>query len=125
VDVRQYVGGADGMVADLGVYLPLPGSSRTFVMFAGPSITLANHRYLQKEFGVTPAQALASGYPSFDTRAGASTEGVGFSATRFFTQRWLVNVEGAITRLLGSARDSPITQQRTQRIVSLAVGYSW
>ncbi len=125
VDARQFVGGADGMVGDLGAYLPLPGSSRTFVMFAGPSITLANHRYLQKEFGVTPAQALASGYPSFDTRAGTSTEGVGFSATRFFTQRWLINVEGALTRLLGSARDSPITQERTQRVVSLAVGYSW
>ncbi|MGH8207530.1 MAG: MipA/OmpV family protein [Steroidobacteraceae bacterium] len=124
-DVRQFIGGAGGMIGDLGVYLPLPGSSRTFVMFAGPSITLANHRYLQQEFGVTPAQSLASGYPIFDPRAGVSTEGVGFSATRFFTKRWLINVEGAITRVLGDARASPITQQRTQRVVTLAVGYSW
>jgi outer membrane scaffolding protein for murein synthesis (MipA/OmpV family) len=125
VDVRQFIGGADGMVGDIGAYLPLPGSSRTFVMFAGPSITLANHRYLQKEFGVNPTQALASGYPIFNPHPGASTEGVGFSATRFFSKRWLVNVEGALTRLLGSARDSPITEQRTERVVTLAVGYSW
>ena len=62
-DVRQFVGGADGMVADLEAYMPLPGSTQHFFMFAGPSYTYADHRYLQKEFGITPAQALASGYP--------------------------------------------------------------
>jgi outer membrane scaffolding protein for murein synthesis (MipA/OmpV family) len=125
VDVRQFIGGAGGAVADVGAYVPLPGSSRRFVMFAGPAITFANHRYLQREFGVTAAQALASGYARFDARAGASTEGVGFSATGFLNKHWLVNVEGALSRLLGSARDSPIIQRRTQRVVSLAVGYSW
>jgi outer membrane scaffolding protein for murein synthesis (MipA/OmpV family) len=125
VDVRQFIGGAGGAVADVGAYVPLPGSSRRFVMFAGPAITFANHRYLQKEFGVSAAQAAASGYARFDARAGATTEGVGFSATGFLTTHWLVNVEGTLSRLLGSARDSPITQRRTQRMVSLAVGYSW
>lgn len=125
VDVRQFIGDAGGMVGDLGVYVPLPGSSKTFVMFAGPSITFANHRYLQKEFGVTASQALASGYPRFDARAGRVSEGVGFSATGFFTKNWLINVTGAINRLLGSASGSPITQRRTQDVVTLAVGYMW
>jgi outer membrane scaffolding protein for murein synthesis (MipA/OmpV family) len=125
VDVRQFIGGADGMVGDLQAYMPLPGSSRTFVMFAGPAITFANHRYLQKEFGVTAAQAAASGYPSFDARAGQNAEGVGFSATWFVTPTWLINVEGALNRLLGSAGDSPIIERRTQRVVTLAVGYMW
>src|SRR3984957_2932025 len=39
VDARQFAGGAQGAVGDAGVYLPLPGSSKTFVMFAGASIT--------------------------------------------------------------------------------------
>src|SRR5580698_3637688 len=36
VDARQFVGGAQGAVADAAVYTPLPGSSKNFVMFAGP-----------------------------------------------------------------------------------------
>ena len=37
LDARQFVGGAEGAVADVQAYLPLPGSSKTLVMFAGPS----------------------------------------------------------------------------------------
>ncbi len=124
-DARQFVGGADGAVGDLEAYLPLPGSSKRFVMFAGPSITFADHLYLQKEFGVNRAQALASGYPQFDPHPGTNAEGVGFSATGFITKNWLVNVDGAIDRLRGSAAESPITQQTTQRTIELTLAYSW
>src|SRR5580658_968167 len=71
-DVRQFIGGAEGAVGDAGVYMPLPGSSKTFAMFAGPSITLATHHYLQTLYGVTPEQALASGHPAYDPHAGTS-----------------------------------------------------
>src|SRR6202046_3655903 len=40
VDARQFIGGAQGAVGDVAVYMPLPGSSRRFGMFAGPSVTL-------------------------------------------------------------------------------------
>ena len=124
-DVRQVIGGADGMVADVGVYMPLPGSSKKFIMFAGPSITYADHRYLQKEFGVTPAQALASGYPVYDAHAGTNAVGFGFSATWFMTDHWLVNMDTAVDQLLGSARESPITQRTVQRALALSFAYSW
>jgi outer membrane scaffolding protein for murein synthesis (MipA/OmpV family) len=124
-DVRQIVGGADGLVADLGAYMPLPGSSRKLIMFAGPSITYADHRYLQKEFGVTPVQALASGYPIYDVHAGSDAVGVGFSVTRFITDHWLINMDTAVNHLLGSARDSPITQRTVQRALALSFAYTW
>jgi outer membrane scaffolding protein for murein synthesis (MipA/OmpV family) len=124
-DVRQIVGGADGMVADVGMYMPLPGSSKKLIMFAGPSITYADHRYLQKEFGVTPAQALASGYPVFDPHAGTSAVGFGFSVTRFLTDHWLINLDTALNHLLGSARESPITQRTVQRALTLSFAYTW
>jgi outer membrane scaffolding protein for murein synthesis (MipA/OmpV family) len=124
-DVRQYIGGADGMVADVGVYMPLPGSSKKLIMFAGPSITYADHRYLQKEFGVTAAQALASGYRIYDPHAGTSAVGFGFSATRFITDHWLINADTAVNHLLGSARESPITQRTVQTALSLSFGYAW
>jgi outer membrane scaffolding protein for murein synthesis (MipA/OmpV family) len=97
VDARQFAGGAQGAVGDAAVYLPLPGSSKTFVMFAGPSITLATHHYLQTLYGVTPEQSLLSGHPVYEiTRDGTSAAGVGFSATKFLTQHWLLNLDSAL-----------------------------
>ena len=76
--LRQFIGGAEGAVGDAGVYLPLPGSSKTLVMFAGPSITLADNHYLQTMYGVTPAQSAASGHRIYDIpHAGTSAAGVG------------------------------------------------
>jgi outer membrane scaffolding protein for murein synthesis (MipA/OmpV family) len=124
-DVRQIIGGADGLVADVGVYMPLPGSSKKFIMFAGPSISYADHRYLQKEFGVTRTQALASGYPVYDPHAGTNAVGFGFSATWFMTEHWLVNMDTAVDQLLGSARVSPITQKPLQRALALSFAYTW
>lgn len=125
VDARQILGGANGAVADIGVYMPLPGSSNKFVMFAGPSITYATHRYLQSTFGVTPAQALASGHPVFDPNAGEAAVGVGFSATRFVTEHWLLNIDAAIRKLKGSPDVSPITERSTQREIAVSVDYQW
>jgi outer membrane scaffolding protein for murein synthesis (MipA/OmpV family) len=124
-DVRQILGGADGTVGDVGIYLPLPGSSKKFVMFAGPSITLATHRYLQSEFGVTPAQSLSSGHPVFDAHAGMQSVGVGFSATRFLTDHWLLNIDAAIAKFKGSPDVSPVTETSTQRELAFSINYQW
>lgn len=124
-DARRIVGGADGIVGDLQAYLPLPGSSKTFVMFAGPSITFADRNYLQHVFGVSPMQARASGYRVYDVHAGTNSAGVGFSATKFATQHLLLNLDAAINQLRGSASESPITQKRTQRVVTLSIDYMW
>jgi outer membrane scaffolding protein for murein synthesis (MipA/OmpV family) len=125
VDARQILGGANGTVGDVGIYMPLPGSSKKFVMFAGPTITLATHRYLQSEFGVTPAQSLASGHRVFDPHAGTEAVGVGFSATRFLTDHWLLNVDAALSKLKGSADVSPVTERSTQRELALSLDYQF
>jgi outer membrane scaffolding protein for murein synthesis (MipA/OmpV family) len=123
---RQYIGGANGAVADLGVYMPLPGSSKSFVMFAGPSITLATRHYLQTLYGVTPDQSLASGHPAYDIHdSGTNKAGVGFSATKFVTKGFLVNVDVAISQLRGSPTRSPLTEERTQRVLALSFAYQW
>ena len=125
VDARQLVGGANGAVGDAAVYVPLPGSSRKFVMFAGPSITFATRRYLQSEFGVTPEQSLASGHRVFDPHEGTEAVGAGFSATRFLTDHWLLNLDTAISKFKESAYVSPMTERTTQRVLVLSVNYTW
>jgi outer membrane scaffolding protein for murein synthesis (MipA/OmpV family) len=123
-DVRQLVGGGDGALGDLSAYLPLPGSSKKLAMFAGPSITFADHLYLQKEFGVSTAQALASGNPQYESHPGVEAVGLGFSATRFISSHWLINLDAAVNHLHGSAAQSPLTQRTGQRVLAVSIAYS-
>ena len=125
-DVRQIVlGGADGTTGTLEAYMPLPGSSKTFVMFLGPSITWANASFLQKNFGVTQSQSLASGDPIFNVHGGTNSVGLGFSATKFITQHWLLNADAAYSRLRGSAAESPVTEAKVQKALALSLDYHW
>jgi outer membrane scaffolding protein for murein synthesis (MipA/OmpV family) len=124
VDARQFIGGAGGAVGDAAVYTPLPGSSKRFVMFAGPSITLADHQYLQSLYGVSEQQSLASGHREFlITHDGTAAAGVGFSATKFLGKRWLINLDLAISQLRGDPAYSPIIERRTQRAIALSFDY--
>jgi len=126
IDARQFMGGAQGAVGDIEIYTPLPGSSRTFVMFAGPSLTVATRHYMQVLYGVTPAQSAASGHPVYEiTHNGTVAAGVGFSATKFLTEHWLVNVDAAFSQLRGSPKRSPIVEETNQRVIALSVDYHW
>ncbi len=126
VDARQFIGGAQGAVGDAAVYLPLPGSSKSFVMFAGPSITLATNHYLQTLYGVSPAQSAASGHPIYNIpHAGTSAAGVGFSATKFLTPHLLLNLDAALNQIRGSPAHSPLVETRTQRVLALSFDYNF
>ncbi len=126
VDAREFFGGVDAGIADAGVYLPLPGSSKRFVMFAGPSITLATRHYLQNLYGVTPQQSLASGHATYEiSHAGTSAAGVGFSATKFVTDHWLINLDAAINQIRGTPSRSPLVERRTGRVLALSFDYQW
>ncbi len=124
-DVRQYVGGADGVIGDVEAFMPLPGSNDHFFMLAGPSLTLADHLYMQREFGVSPRQALASRFAEYDAHGGDNAMGVGFSSSWLINAHWIANLDGAVTRLLGSARASPITQETAQGVLTVSAAYRW
>lgn len=126
VDARQFIGGAEGAVGDAAVYMPLPGSSKTFVMFAGPSITMATHHYLQTLYGVSPEQSLQSGHPEYEiTHSGTAAVGVGFSASKFLTAHWLLNLDTAVSQIRGTPAQSPLVESRTQKTLALSVDYQW
>lgn len=126
VAARQFIGGAQGAVGDAAVYMPLPGSSKTFVMFAGPSVTLGTRHYLQTLYGVTPQQSMASGHPAYEIQhAGTSNVGVGFSATKFLGDHWLLNLDLAISQIRGRPAHSPLVEERTQRVAALSFDYHW
>ena len=124
-DIRKIAGGAAGLVGDLNIYTPLPGSSRKFVMFAGPSVTFADRKHLQTVYGVSSRQSVQSGYPPFSAHGGLEAVGFGFSTTRFFTPHVLANTNLAWSELLGSAGHSPIVERRAQGSLSVSLSYRW
>lgn len=126
VDARQFIGGAQGAVGDIAIYTPLPGSSKTFVMFAGPSLTLATRHYMQVLYGVTPQQSAASGHPVYEiNHNGTVGAGVGFSATKFITPHWLLNLDAAFSQLRASPAHSPVVEATNQRVLALSIDYNW
>ncbi len=124
-DIRKIAGGAAGIVGDVGIYTPLPGSSRKLVMFAGPSVTVADRKHLQTSYGISPPQAMRSGYPVYAAHGGLEAAGFGFSATRFFTTHLFGNTDIAVSELLGSAGRSPLVERRMQASFSMSVAYRW
>ena len=125
VDAREIMGGAGGAVSDIGAYMPLPGSSKNLFIFAGPSVTFATHHFLQSEFGVTAAQSQASGHPQFEAHSGLEAAGFGISTTKFFGHHWLMNLDGAFSKLFGSAQSRPITERSSRHQITLSVDYQW
>ncbi|VBL73892.1 MltA-interacting protein MipA [Burkholderia pseudomallei] len=124
-DVRRSVGGANGWVADLAVYMPLPGSSETFYWFAGPTVTFADSRYMNSWFGVNDAQAARSGHPRYAPSAGVKSFGGGMTLVWFVTKHWFVTADGAIEQLVGSAARSPLTQRSTNAVVDVSINYQF
>jgi outer membrane scaffolding protein for murein synthesis (MipA/OmpV family) len=124
-DIRKIAGGSAGVVGDVEVYTPLPGSSRKLVMFAGPSVTLADRKHEQTGYGISALQSVNSGYPVFKAHGGLEAAGFGFSATRFFTTHLLANADLSWSELLGSAGSSPVVERRAQGSFDLSVAYRW
>lgn len=122
-DIRKIAGGAAGLIGDLEVYSPLPGSSHKFIMFAGPSVTLADRTHLQTNYGINSYQARRSGDPIYLAHGGLEAAGVGFSATRFVTPHLMVNADLAVSWLLGSAARSPLVERKMQGSFTTSVAY--
>jgi outer membrane scaffolding protein for murein synthesis (MipA/OmpV family) len=123
-DLRKFVGGP-GALADLGAYIPLPGSTQRMSVFIGPSVTWADHRRAVRSFSVSSLEAKGSGYRAFDAQAGTQAAGIGLSVSRVLTSRWLLNLDAAVNRLYGSAAASPQTQERVQHVETFSITYSW
>lgn len=124
-DLRRNFGGDNGWIGDLGTYMPMPGSSETFAWFAGPTMTIADSRYMNSWFGVNAGQSARSGYRQYDASAGIRSVGFGVSASWTLNKHWIVSADGAFQQLVGSAAHSPITQTRASGVFDLAVNYQF
>jgi outer membrane scaffolding protein for murein synthesis (MipA/OmpV family) len=122
----RYGAGQDGkgLVADLG------GAYSTSIaaqwrLSAGAGVSAANAEYMQSFFGVTAAQAAASGYSAYAPESGVRNGKVSLGLTYMASPR--VSVTGGISAntLLGDAADSPLVRKKTSAVGLLAAAYAF
>lgn len=74
--------------------------------------TWATGKYMRSYFGVSPAQAAASGLPAFAPGSGFKDVGVEISANYVFASQWALVGNVGYKRLMGDAADSPLVRLR-------------
>jgi outer membrane scaffolding protein for murein synthesis (MipA/OmpV family) len=124
-DIRRSFGGSNGWIGDIGAYMPLPGSSKTFFWFAGPSLTFADSKYMNAWFGIDQQQAAESQYSYYHASAGLKSAGFGVSAIWFFQKHWFAACDFALEQLVGSAAHSPVTQRSSNGVLDLSINYQF
>ena len=91
----------------------------------GATLAWGNTRYMQTWYGVTSAQAAASGrYPAFQAEGGARDLGLNLTWRRDFRwedQPWSSFASVGLNRLLGSAFHSPLSSGRDSLSFSTGV----
>jgi MipA family protein len=112
-DIRRGVTGHDGFVGELGAELVLQPIDR-LTFSAGPRLSFADSEYMNTYFGVTAAEALASGKPAYTADGGLKSAGISARVRYEFSNQWGVEGSAAWDRLVGDAADSPIVQSEDQ-----------
>jgi outer membrane protein len=124
-EIRRGFGGHDGVVADFSADVIVPVWQR-LTFSAGPRFSAQSTAATAPYFGITAAQALASGLPMFDAKGGAHSVGAGSQLRYQITPQWETHAYLEYDRLLGDAAASPlVTQRGSPNQVSFGVGASY
>jgi outer membrane scaffolding protein for murein synthesis (MipA/OmpV family) len=90
---------------------------------AGAGIGAADGQHMRSYFGVTPAAALSSGLREFAPSAGLRDVHAGVGFTHELSRRWVTFGSAGVSRLLGPAARSPLTQAPTGGQFGLGLAY--
>jgi outer membrane scaffolding protein for murein synthesis (MipA/OmpV family) len=126
LEVQAGVKGYTGLTARAGADLLWAPSPRT-VVGIGPRIDLASRDFARTWFGVTPAEAAASGgkLAAFDPDGGLAAAGVAASWGMAINDRAMVQAEAGWDRRLGDIADSPLVRRGSREAVFLTTGLTW
>jgi outer membrane protein len=128
VELRETVVGADGLVALLSsdaVWKP----DKAWTFSFGPRLSLADRRFMESYYGVTPIQSAATGLPAYAPSAGIRSYGVGAMVRYKMSEAWTTQVFADYQHLTGSAGDSPVINNRhgtpDQLLVGVGISYTF
>ena len=97
------------MVTARGVFRSSMGSSGKWLVNGSVESTYASGDYMENYFGISASQAAGSTLNAFDADGGIKDVGLGAGITYRVTDRWSVSGLATVKRLLGDAKDSPVT----------------
>jgi outer membrane scaffolding protein for murein synthesis (MipA/OmpV family) len=113
-----------GLLVDLGAGYAM-ALAPNWHLTAEAAITLANAHYMQSFFGVSGAQSGASGHALHAAGAGARDLRANVALTYSIDPRTAVTAGLYATRLLGDAKDSPLTRKPTSESGVLALTWAF
>lgn len=126
-EVRKAVSGHDGLVGNVGADLVLRDGD-AWLFSVGPRLKWADGKWHDAYFGVTPADAAATGLAAYDPGSGIHSYGAIAGAQVALNERWGLYGYAGYDRLTGDAADSPVTRtygKRDQLSGGLALSYTF
>lgn len=108
-EVLKGLGGHDGIVGTIGADQVWRDGDR-YVFSIGPRLLFSDGRYQRAYFGVTPADALATGLPVYRPDGGIHGVALASGLSYQFNPTWGVFGYARYERLVGDAADSPIVR---------------
>ncbi|QIL03156.1 MipA/OmpV family protein [Sphingomonas sinipercae] len=126
-EVLKAVSGHDGLVGSLGAdYVNRDGDKYLFSI--GPRLRLADKKFHEAYFGVTPQAALATGLDAYNPGGGIYAVGMTSSANYALNKDWGLFGYGRYDRLVGDAAKSPVIRDigsRDQFSVGAGLTYTF
>jgi MipA family protein len=112
----------EGVIASLGAEVKFHPTARLTLSF-GPEVTWTDEQYAMTFFGIDAAQSQIAGISPYRARAGVNTVGGEAGARYALTRNWSLAAKVNYGRLQGDAANSPVTTDKTQRVISAFVMY--
>ncbi|MFA6972298.1 MAG: MipA/OmpV family protein [Gallionella sp.] len=94
---------------------------------AGLEMNWANGKYMQTYFGVTAAQAVASGgvLTAYNATSGIKDYALKLNWMHSYSKEWFSNAGVSFKQLSSSAKNSPLTMRNSANTVNFVVGYNF
>ncbi len=122
VSGTRSLGGTDGTVVDMSLSYPIRAGQK-LTLVPAVSASWADDKHMDRYFGITASEALASGLDEFHTSAGFKDLTLSLNANYRLTDRLNLVTMGAMTQLFDRAADSPMVQHRWRPMGTVGVAY--
>jgi len=120
--IAKDFGGSSGLTVELHADWRLE-CARRLKATLGLETSYGSGNTMQAWFGVTPAQAVASGLVQYSPGAGFEWAGPSASIEYSLTPRWNLGARLGYDVLVGQAADSPVIDRRTLPAAAIAAAY--
>lgn len=125
-ELRQGINGHTGQVGQLGLDGIIYPAEKWEVS-VGPRAEFASGEYMDTYFGVTAAEAAASGgtLSQYDPGAGFKSVGLAARVSYDLTDDVRLHLQGGYEKLIGDAADSPITKVGSEDQFNVGLGVTY